>query len=341
MRGFIRNYTKRLGVTYETDNLGNIYITKGLAENDTYPCIVAHLDQVQDCHSEDFMAVETSGVIYGFSARKMQLEGLGADDKNGIWIALKALERFDSIKVAFFVKEEVGCVGSSNCDMSFFDDVRFVIEPDRRGSNDLITSISGLQMCSDEFVEAINPSRWGYRPTNGMMTDILSLRQNGLEVSCINLSCGYYKPHTDEEMTRIEDIENCKDFVFSIIDSLEKREYFAPKVFRDYYGYGYGGCGNGFYDGCCGGDIPYAKELENLCEDDIYTAVEIIAQNMRWEHPDDIWMDVKPYFESRGILRYEFAKILEDAYYYLYEDYPWWSESGYEKETYLFPKESR
>ena len=42
------------------------------------------------------------------------------------------------MKVAFFVSEEIGCVGSRNADMGFFEDARFVIEPDRRGYEDLI-----------------------------------------------------------------------------------------------------------------------------------------------------------------------------------------------------------
>lgn len=46
------------------------------------------------------------------------------------------------MKVAFFVSEEIGCVGSRNADMGFFEDARFVIEPDRRGYEDLITNIS-------------------------------------------------------------------------------------------------------------------------------------------------------------------------------------------------------
>lgn len=41
--------------------------------------------------------------------------------------------------------------------MSFFDDVRFVIQPDRKGNSDLITNIGYSGLCSDEFIEAIEP----------------------------------------------------------------------------------------------------------------------------------------------------------------------------------------
>ena len=53
---FIWNYTKRIIDTkIEADTAGNLYITKGEAES--YPCIVAHLDQVQRLHSKEFTSV--------------------------------------------------------------------------------------------------------------------------------------------------------------------------------------------------------------------------------------------------------------------------------------------
>lgn len=64
--------------------------------------------------------------------------------------------------------------------MEFFEDCRFVIQPDRRGSGDLITSISGLSLCSDDFIKDIHPERFGYKETDGLMTDIEQLKENGL-----------------------------------------------------------------------------------------------------------------------------------------------------------------
>ena len=110
----------------EMDKSGNLYVRKG--ESKTYPCIVAHVDQVQSLHSEDFQAVETQDIIFGWSRKNKRFEGLGADDKNGIWVALKCLLKYDVLKVALFVGEEIGCVGSNAADMDFFDDCRFVIQ---------------------------------------------------------------------------------------------------------------------------------------------------------------------------------------------------------------------
>ena len=219
----------------------NLYFTKG--DSESYPCVVAHLDQVQKIHSSDFQAVETEDIIFGYSKANRQLEGLGADDKNGIWIALMCLEKYDAIKVAFFYGEEIGCVGSERADMTFFDNCRFVVEPDRRGYGDLITTISYTELCSEAFVKAIEPHLWGYKEEHGMMTDVETLKTNGLKVSCINLSCGYYNPHSDEEYTVKEDLLNCLDFVEHIIETVtwvDKHEDLCGYSRYNYYGCGYG-----------------------------------------------------------------------------------------------------
>lgn len=221
MKKFIKGYVKKQipGVIFKSDHVGNLYMIKGNSE--TYPCIVAHLDQVQRGHSKDFKAIETEDIIFGYSPNNRRREGLGADDKNGIWIALKCLEKYAFMKVAFFVSEEIGCIGSRNADMSFFEDTRFVIEPDRRGYEDLITDISFTSLCNNDFLRDIGYEEFGYKEESGMMTDVLELKEKGLKVSCLNLSCGYYEPHTDEEFTIKKDLLNCLGLVEHIIENCE------------------------------------------------------------------------------------------------------------------------
>lgn len=219
MKNFIRRCVRKHipGAKTRTDKMGNLYIIKGIAQ--TYPCIVAHLDQVQRNHSKDFIPIETKELIFGYSPRNRRQEGLGADDKNGIWIALRCLEKYGTLKVAFFVEEETGCRGSSQADMDFFKDCRFVIQPDRREYQDLITHIGWTKLCSDEFLKATGYEQFGYQETEGAMTDILALKENGLEISCINLSCGYYEPHTDNEFTVKADLLNCLYLIEHIIET--------------------------------------------------------------------------------------------------------------------------
>ena len=95
-------------------------------------------------------------MIVGYDHKRKRMTGIGADDKNGIWICLKCLEDFKAVKCAFFVQEEVGCIGSGHADMSFFSDCRFVIQCDRKGNGDMVTQINGMKLCSNDFISAID-----------------------------------------------------------------------------------------------------------------------------------------------------------------------------------------
>lgn len=214
---FLVSYLKSLpGVELGKDSYGNIYAWKGKSE--TYPCVVAHLDQVQRNYPRDFRAIETRDIIFGFSAKEHSFLGLGADDKNGIIICLEAIKKYDHIKIVFFREEETGCRGSSHAEMRLFEDCRFVIQCDRKGNEDLITNIGCTDLCSEKFIQDIDPEKWGYKEETGMMTDVETLKEKGLTVSAINMSCGYYNPHTDEEITVKRDLEKCWRFVQHIIE---------------------------------------------------------------------------------------------------------------------------
>jgi hypothetical protein len=313
------------------NNDGNIYIVRGYA--DTYPCVVAHLDQVQKNHSADFVAVETDDIIFGYSSSNNRREGLGADDKNGIWVALNCLMHFDVIKVAFFVGEESGCIGSSRCDMRWFDDCRFVVEPDRRGANDLITDICG-RICSEEFERVIDGALFGYKPTHGMMTDVMELSERNIGISCINLSCGYYEPHTDKEYTIKADLINCLNFVKHIIATAT--DVYPHKYENDwrssysssyYYGSSYYSKWWEDYDKeskrattrSSEPNIIYISEFADL---EAYVD-QLIYMNFLDFSPDELW----PYIES-DLATYEITKdtFMELAWDY-YEFY-WYNNSS-------------
>ena len=247
IRKFIWNWVRQTvpDAKIECDKPGNLYITKG--KSSTFPCIVAHMDQVQERHSKDFIAYEAEDIIIGFSPKHKEQQGLGADDKCGLWIALKCLQKFDCLKLAFFFFFLVGFKGSGLANMAFFDDCRFVIEPDRKGSEDLITQIGWTPLCSDDFLKDIGFKKFGYKEAEGMMTDIETLKDNGLMLSCINLSCGYYRPHSNEEFVYKPALLNCLAFVEHVIKtctqvyphidntSYYERQNYYGDIYDDYY----------------------------------------------------------------------------------------------------------
>ena len=236
LRRFVRRECIARGAKCETDKHGNLLVIKG--EADTYPCVCAHLDQVQRNHCKDFAVMVAGDVLYGFSETAMGQQGLGADDKNGIWVALQLLAALPALKCAFFVGEEIGCVGSSRVDLSFFKDVRYCVQADRRNGGDLITEISG-KIASDDFVKAITPlaQARGYKTTQGLSTDVGELSHRGVGVSCINISCGYYFPHSDHEITKWSELLNALHFAHDVcmLEETYPHTYVAPPMPK-YYG---------------------------------------------------------------------------------------------------------
>lgn len=280
-------------------NTGNIYITKG--SSDTYPCMVAHLDQVQDYHPSDFRAVETDEIIFGYSAKDRKYCGLGADDKNGIWLCIQGLLVTDVLKVAFFVEEETGCAGSGRARMEFFDDCRFVIEPDRKGSSDLITRIGFTDICSDSFIQATEYSRYGYRETDGMMTDVAELKGQGLGISCVNVSCGYYEPHTDREYTVKKDLLKSWRFIRHILtdcrevyrhEAVFERAGDSRTVWWDEYEDAYSTVRDAMTEDptLTPSDIHsfYGEEYPMLCFDDFAMICDDVQTELQYEENEDM-----------------------------------------------------
>ena len=230
MFAFIIRELKRQGVHYTTDESGNIYAQKGTADN--YPCIVAHMDSVHPLVG-GYELIQRGDYITAFDSHTMRQTGIGGDDKCGVYIALRCMAELPACKVAFFVDEERGCVGSGQAEMSFFNDCRYVLQADRRGNSDFITTASGVKLSSKKFQKALRPILpiYGYKPTTGMMTDVMALKQNGLNVSCANFSCGYHRPHSADECVCISEVERCLDLFLTICTQLTEvygHNYEAP-----------------------------------------------------------------------------------------------------------------
>ena len=230
MISFVKEYVgKRIpDAKVQIDKLGNLYITKGEA-GVGYPTLACHLDQVQNLHSEDFEVKEENGTLYGWSETHQQREGVGADDKNGIWVCLRCLEECPRLKVFMAVGEEKGCIGSNRADMYFFSDSLYVLEPDCKGGTEIHTNLRGIPCASKEFEDALQAEIHGYSITDGKSSDILALTLNGIGVSCSNIPAGYYLPHKDEEYTVIAELEHTYQYVKQTILRLDTR---FPHVFK-------------------------------------------------------------------------------------------------------------
>ena len=210
------------------DKLGNLYVTKGEA-GVGYPTLACHMDQVQIIHSDDFEVREENGMLYGWSEANQQREGLGADDKNGIYICLRCLEECARLKVFMAVGEEKGCIGSNRADMSFFCDSLYVLEPDCKGGEEIHTNLRGIPCASEDFNKALQAEANGYVITDGKTSDILALTLNDIGVSCANIPAGYHNPHKDDEYTVIAELEHTYQYVKQTVLRLDTR---FPHIFK-------------------------------------------------------------------------------------------------------------
>ena len=221
---FVRRYVGKNipEATIRLDKLGNLYITKGEA-GIGYPTLACHLDQVQKIHSEDFEVRQDGDILYGWSEQSQQREGLGADDKNGIWISLRCLEECPRLKVFMAVGEEKGCIGSNRADMSFFKDSLYVLEPDCKGGTEIHTNLRGIPCASLEFEKTLQVEQHGYVITEGKGSDILALTLNSIGISCANIPAGYYLPHKDDEYTVMSEIEHTLNYIRLLLTVLNCR----------------------------------------------------------------------------------------------------------------------
>lgn len=224
MLRYIKQRVEEFGCNYSTDTYGNIYVTKGVTE--LYSCIVAHTDTVHDIR-EDFSVFQNEEVLFAFSDDTESQVGIGGDDKVGIFIALNLLRDSINLKAVFFRNEEIGCLGSKEADMSFFSNCNVVLQADRRGNSDFINVAAGTTLCSKEFLDTISQSLidYGYKIANGSITDVMTLKRNGLAICCANVSCGYHHPHSDSEIVRIDEVEDCLLLFSDIIDKCAGKKY--------------------------------------------------------------------------------------------------------------------
>lgn len=205
--------------SYEYE-LGNTYITKGVA--DTYPCVIAHTDTVHDI-IDSFEVFSRDDIMFAMNLETGLQVGIGGDDKVGIYVALEMLREFDVIKVAFFRDEEHGCLGSRDANMKWFKDVEFVLQCDRQGYKDFVNTIFGTKLFDKRFSEAISEILQRYQKketANGGLTDVYQLVENGLDVCVANMSCGYYRPHCDDEVIVVSDVFATRDMVYEIVRDL-------------------------------------------------------------------------------------------------------------------------
>lgn len=273
---YIHNYLLSLGVEFEIDAHGNILATKGNAEY--YPCIVSHIDtvhQIRKNFKPVYERLNGRDTVFAVGGKKFKEQvGCGGDDKCGVFACMYMLERFDNVKVAFFSREEIGCIGSGLVNKDWFKDVGYIIQLDRWGRNDFINMYYNEMTVSKEYDAIANPimKKYGYKSEEGLITDSIGLWNKNIGVSCVNVSCGYYQHHTDNEIIDLNEFWNSLLFTHELMQNLGENQYKSKPDVND-YGYRYGGYSGRKY---------YGYQQYNDDRDDL--------ENWDWDYDEHKWI---------------------------------------------------
>jgi tripeptide aminopeptidase len=234
MREFIKKFAIHNGIEYHIDYKGNIYLTKGVIdENEYYPCVVSHIDTVHNKHislieeNKRLIIDEDQDMLTAKHPETNIQTGIGGDDKCGVFVCLSLMTKLDVIKGAFFVEEEIGMLGSKVSDDNFFKNVGYAIQFDAPSANWITEVCSGVRIFEDFFKDMIKEvlSDNGYTNfSNDPFTDVNQLAQK-YDFNCLNLGCGYYRQHTDYEYVIISEVERSLKAGLDLIEYLGNDKY--------------------------------------------------------------------------------------------------------------------
>ena len=229
MQEFILDKLSKMNnVTFFQDKLGNIFATKEDKKDKKkilFPTMACHIDTVHRIIPNKHYKVleierEKDTILFALNTSDMSNTGIGGDDKVGIAITLHLLnsDSFPNFKAAFFVDEEIGCVGSRQADMSFFEDSTCVLQCDRKGYGDFVKEISWTELYSKKFSKKIKETlfEFGLKEVSGGMTDVQMIAEQ-TDVCVANMGCGYYNPHQDNEYISVNDVERIAELCSKIL----------------------------------------------------------------------------------------------------------------------------
>lgn len=155
--------------------------------------LVAHMDTVFKFPVSDLYYDQRKGVLWS-------PEGLGADDRAGIFAIIKILQEGLRPSVILTTGEEDGGVGAcAICDKypeCPIEGLKYMIQLDRRGTNDCVF----YDCYCPEFVDYVES--FGFCERWGSFTDISFLMPQWQTVG-VNLSVGYEDEHSKQEILNI------------------------------------------------------------------------------------------------------------------------------------------
>jgi len=200
------------------------------AEGNIPVMLVAHLDTVHASMPTHIFHDKNQNVLWS-------PEGLGADDRAGVWAILQLITAKQKPYILFTTQEEVGGKGASIVIKEIIEapPVNMLIEFDRKGHNDAV-----FYDCDNpEFTSYIE--KYGFVKNYGSFSDI-SIICPAWGIAGVNLSSGYYNAHTKNEYLNLDELNDVIRRVRNMFNSLPSKqfEYIEEVKFYGKYGSYYG-----------------------------------------------------------------------------------------------------
>lgn len=180
---------------FKTKYKNKVEITKEyiIAHGDLPIALVAHMDTVFKTPVSDLYYDERKGVLWS-------PEGLGADDRAGIFAILKIIQSGLRPSVILTTGEEMGGIGACALVAAHptcpFPGLKYLIQLDRRGTNDCVF----YDCYCPDFVDYVES--FGFCEHYGSFSDISFLMPEW-QIVGVNLSVGYQDEHSKTEVLYI------------------------------------------------------------------------------------------------------------------------------------------
>lgn len=207
---YIVGRLKKLNASFSVSEHGIVGWSKEYTDREDLRILLsAHMDQVQT-NGAPVKFYMKDDCIRGYLEDNRQTS-LGADDKNGVWLILKALS--DKLPFQFIISrgEECGCVGINALNIPYAD-VCLVL--DRRGYHEILDRGCGGRYCSTLAQSLCNFLSDDWAVGSGSISDTDTISS---VMESVNISTAYYKPHTAEEYTNWRQLKDLRIRICDII----------------------------------------------------------------------------------------------------------------------------
>ena len=214
--------------TYLKGKYKNIIIQKEyiVAIGDIPIALVAHMDTVFYQQMTHMYYDQRKGVMWS-------PEGLGADDRAGIYMILQIVQSGLRPSIILTTDEERGGLGAqklakTDCPVP---SLRYMIQLDRHGANDCVF----YDCANSDFIDYIES--FGFSEAVGSFSDI-SFLMPAWKICGVNLSVGYNDEHSTSETLNVNWMYRTLEIVKRML-SAEKIPTFAyeemPSKLKNYY----------------------------------------------------------------------------------------------------------